>query len=137
MRRGANRKRITLNASAQVICSLGRIRTYSVDVNSVVPLPIGPLGNGSCGRTRTYTPCGTRLTAERIYQFHHAGMVRAKGLEPPRCPPSKGDDLPISPHPDVLKCNGRDSRVRTCDLSSPRRTRYLAALYPDDLAFCL
>lgn len=26
-----------------------------------------------------------------------------KGLEPPRCPPSKGDSLPISSHPDVVK----------------------------------
>lgn len=29
--------------------------------------------------------------------------VRVKGLEPPRCPPSKGDSLPISSHPDVVK----------------------------------
>ena len=37
-----------------------------------------------------------------VYRLHSGQLVvRAKGLEPPRCPPSKGDDLPISPHPDV------------------------------------
>ena len=29
-----------------------------------------------------------------------------------------------------FKC-GRSSKIRTCDLTSPRRTRYQAALYPE------
>lgn len=38
---------------------------------------------------------------------------------------------PLGHTPICSKTLGRDSRVRTCDLTSPRRARYLAALYPD------
>ena len=34
----------------------------------------------------------------------------------------------------TTKC-GRSSKIRTCDLTSPRRTRYQAALYPETVNF--
>ena len=89
-------------------------------------LPLQPRGNGLSGRSRTCKRLVSKTSA-----YANSATLRWRQVEESN-PARKFWRLACSQSPCRSKY-GRGGRIRTCDLSLPRRARCQAALRPDDL----